>query len=327
MSSAWTGSSPARVIGTDEAGYGPNLGPLVIAMTAWDLPGATQGEDLWDLLAAAVSPVPAGDGRLQIADSKQVFQPGRGLAPLETPVLALLAVCGHSPRSLSGLRQALGAVPVDGNDDFAAPWYADPEFDVALPIAVCADVVEAAAERLRAALRESGVRLRTIGADVMTESRFNRLADRFSSKGGALTEATLALMRTQWDPAESIETVLIGDKHGGRNRYAGALSFATEGAAVRVLEESRACSRYRVGSAEFRFESRGERRLPVAAASMTAKYVREAAMTAVNAYWRRWLPELRPTQGYPQDAVRFRNEIAAVVQRLEMPEDLYWRRR
>jgi len=28
------------VIGMDEAGYGPNLGPLVVTVTAWEVPGS-----------------------------------------------------------------------------------------------------------------------------------------------------------------------------------------------------------------------------------------------------------------------------------------------
>ncbi|MFM8709140.1 MAG: hypothetical protein ACKOHK_13950, partial [Planctomycetia bacterium] len=39
------------LIGTDEAGYGPNLGPLVVAATAWRIAGAPEAADA--TLAAA----------------------------------------------------------------------------------------------------------------------------------------------------------------------------------------------------------------------------------------------------------------------------------
>ena len=40
------------VIGTDEAGYGPNLGPLVVAATVWDVAAAPDDADA--ALAAAL---------------------------------------------------------------------------------------------------------------------------------------------------------------------------------------------------------------------------------------------------------------------------------
>ena len=40
------------LIGTDEAGYGPNLGPLTVAATAWHLPDGVEPLDLWKALAS-----------------------------------------------------------------------------------------------------------------------------------------------------------------------------------------------------------------------------------------------------------------------------------
>src|ERR1041384_6887790 len=75
------------VVGIDEAGYGPNLGPLVQAAVALHLPdGDIAG---WETLR------PAGrrcrekaDGRLLIDYSKNVYARG-GLAALERGVLPL----------------------------------------------------------------------------------------------------------------------------------------------------------------------------------------------------------------------------------------------
>ena len=36
-----------RLVGMDEAGYGPNLGPLVVAATVWDIPGDPAEFDGW----------------------------------------------------------------------------------------------------------------------------------------------------------------------------------------------------------------------------------------------------------------------------------------
>ena len=51
----------------------------------------------------------------------------------------------------------------------------------------------------------------------------------------------------------------------------------------------------------------------VALASIVSKTVRELWMDEFNAYWLRRIPDLRPTAGYPSDAVRFRQAIEDVA--------------
>src|SRR5262245_64369720 len=83
----------ALLIGMDEAGYGPNLGPLVISATAWEVPGDPRKIDLWEKFAGIIEQTPPVEcEHLQIADSKVVYSPARGLDNLETGVLHALAV-------------------------------------------------------------------------------------------------------------------------------------------------------------------------------------------------------------------------------------------
>ena len=49
--------------------------------------------------------------------------------------------------------------------------------------------------------------------------------------------------------------------------------------------------------------------LPVAAASMLSKYLREALMRRFNAFWKLHLPEVNPTAGYYGDGARFLGDI------------------
>jgi hypothetical protein len=58
---------------------------------------------------------------------------------------------------------------------------------------------------------------------------------------------------------------------------------------------------------------------------MISKYVRELAMLRFNRFWSARVPDLRPTQGYPVDARRFRAAIAAEQQRLTIPDRRLWR--
>ena len=105
------------LIGVDEAGYGPNLGPLVVAATAWRVgnPKQEAGDrrqpsgsernghlDLYDVLKDVVARQPA-DGLLAIADSKALYQPGKGLGQLERGVHAT-AYAARASSELPGLR-------------------------------------------------------------------------------------------------------------------------------------------------------------------------------------------------------------------------------
>ena len=69
------------VVGTDEAGYGPNLGPLVVAATAWEVAAAADDVD-------GVFTAVAADLAGLWGDSKQIFRGGAGLSALERGVLA-----------------------------------------------------------------------------------------------------------------------------------------------------------------------------------------------------------------------------------------------
>lgn len=97
------------LVGMDEAGYGPNLGPLAIAATVWHVDG-TQPRDLYETLALGVTRDTAearATNRLAIADSKELYQPQRGMADLERGVLASLLAIGEMPargRSACGSR-------------------------------------------------------------------------------------------------------------------------------------------------------------------------------------------------------------------------------
>ena len=75
------------VVGIDEAGYGPNLGPLVQAAVALYLPDGDPAG--WETLKPVVRRCgEKADGRLLIDDSKKVYTRG-GLAALERGVWSI----------------------------------------------------------------------------------------------------------------------------------------------------------------------------------------------------------------------------------------------
>jgi hypothetical protein len=98
-----------------------------------------------------------------------------------------------------------------------------------------------------------------------------------------------------------------------------------------VYRESLAESIYRWGveaeRVEIQFRAGGESFLPAALASMVSKYLRELAMRAFNDFWCCRVPELKPTAGYPIDARRFKQAIAATQGELGIDDDILWRSR
>ena len=115
------------------------------------------------------------------------------------------------------------------------------------------------------------------------------------------------------------------DKHGGRNQYAALLSETFGDLFIPRLEESPACSRYKLRGGEIRFQVRAEQFLPTAAASILSKYLREMAMEQFNAFWLARVPGIKPTKGYPEDAKRFREEIRETQLKLNIPDAVLWR--
>ena len=71
-----------RWVGIDEAGYGPNLGPLVLTAVIAEGP-EDQAPDVWSDLAATVGTGRRRAGRLWVDDSKAILHAGKGRDRLE----------------------------------------------------------------------------------------------------------------------------------------------------------------------------------------------------------------------------------------------------
>ena len=366
----------AVLIGVDEAGYGPNYGPLVVAATAWEVGekasglrpqasgrnagttacatkpavaasaaagAATRFPDLYKLLRKAVVRSPDAAGRkLAIADSKLLYKAGFGVRQLERGVLAALAAMGAGDEhtcveQVAELLQLTAADPTERRREL------DCHFDdeQRLPLEMEAAEICRLAAKLRQACAESGVELLAVRATLVYPAEFNTLVEKYGTKGAALSHVTLGLVRRVVDevggagtggmnPPARLDSFLIYlDKHGGRNRYAALVQHHFPESWIETVSEGRAASRYRwrhgEQSVEAIFRVGCEELLPTALASMTAKYHRELAMRAFNAFWTARLPALRPTAGYPGDSRRFKAEIAAEQRELGIEDGVLWR--
>ncbi|MCA9283733.1 MAG: hypothetical protein KDA22_00860 [Phycisphaerales bacterium] len=326
--------------GIDEAGYGPMLGPLCVAATAFvveEHDPASGPPDLWRLLSKAVCRRPS-DRRRRVAidDSKKLKTandgPSHPLRHLERGVLAVLAGIGDNAEDGSWLP----ATDADLFDRLSVgipkaadvPWYASP---TTLPLAHTAGELSIAAAMVRRACQGAGVRGVISACEVIDAAQFNELLERFGNKATVNFGAVTRLIDRIWKAWPGCHPRIVVDRQGGRAFYRQPLQMTFPEAFVTVLGETDSVSRYRLEQAgsqvTISFESESEQRhLPAALASMTAKYVRELLMGRLNRFFQGYLPEIKPTAGYVQDGRRYVEEIAPVIDRLRIDRSRLVRR-
>jgi ribonuclease HII len=311
--------------GIDEAGYGPMLGPLCLGLSVFlvrDHDPESGAPDLWKLLQRAVCRR-RGDRRRRIAieDSKKLKGANSAttvhpVKDLERGVLSFLAAAAPQlPRDDEGLFEILvGGGPRE-------PWYRS---RTPLPVAVDEAQLQISTARLRRALEESGVACAHLGGEAIDAGHFNRQVERMGSKAGVNLGAVLRLVDRVWRRWPDDHPRVIVDRQGGRTHYVDALRLAWPSAHLQILAESEKVSRYRIDvggrllTVSFLTEAES-RHLPVALASMLAKYVRELHMIRLNRYFQGHLPDLKPTAGYVSDARRYLVQIEPLIRSLNLP--------
>jgi hypothetical protein len=320
----------AILAGIDEAGYGPVLGPLVVSSVAMVVPDELAGRCLWQALAGGVTRAKfRASPALPIADSKDLRIRTDGLVHVERGVLGLLSQGGDGPATLRALLETLAPGAAAKMDGY--PWYRDAD----LPLPAEADSVDL---RLRAngltqAMRRVGLRLAGVRCEPVFAGEFNRLVSATRNKSVALFGVVARLMSLACrcrDGGRPTEIVI--DRQGGRTRYVPSLMTAFPTAELKILREDELRSEYRMRLAGrdvlLRFVVGGETEcLPVAAASMVSKYVRELLMLLLNRWYAGRVDGLRPTAGYHGDGNRFVRDVSGVLRRERVDRDLFIRQR
>lgn len=314
------------IIGVDEAGVGPRLGPFVVSASVFRTHDGSRCRDLWEKLSHCVTRESwLRRFKVLVDDSKVLYTPARGLEELEENILSFAGVSAGPTARLDDLLAHCCIEPCQ-LDHY--PWYDVPS--TALPLACVLDRVVEKRTILEAGLAEAGIGFSGIRTYPVFEREFNDHIRTTRNKARTLFELTARLLHDVIDRTEG-DIEVICDRQGGRAHYVRPWQQAFPGSTVRVLEEG-SVSRYKIYWQGRRIEVVFAEKadgvyMPVALASMMSKYIREVFMHQLNGFWRTHLPEVKPTAGYPSDWRRFVDEVRDAKEKLGISDHLMIRTR
>jgi ribonuclease HII len=308
----------AVLIGIDEAGFGPILGPLVISSTSFLLPDDLLKADLWQILRRSVAKKRKGlTGRLLIADSKKAHSQSLGIKHLQRTVLSALSCLGKEPATLSELIELLCPDCLGRLSDY--PWYQDAgsqqilvdDADKKIASSVFADD-----------LSSNGIELLELKSCCLDVAYYNRMMNGVKNKANVLFTATSQLIKSALDSIAVDNLHIIIDRQGGRVHYRKSLMRMFSEMELTIINESSKVSSYELQadgkSMRLHFVvSADEHVMPVSLASMVSKYLRELLVYSINRYFLSHCADLRPTAGYWKDGLRFIEDLKTNIPHIQ----------
>jgi len=291
----------ALLVGIDEAGYGPLLGPLVVSSAAFTVPDELLKSDMWKVLKGAVSKSKRGlSGRLLIADSKKVFNRKAGCGHLRRGVISAIRCLDRGyeiPTNVKELAEILCPASLERLHDY--DWYQELEkielggensdFDIATGV-------------FSRELSKNGMSLVGLSSDCLDVGYYNEMVSNVRNKARVLFTSVASLIVQAYDSVEDGGRVqVVVDRQGGR------ISLC-------IVRQDTKCSSYELGGEgkqlRIHFVVKADSiSLPVSLASMTSKYIREVMMESISRYFLSHCSEIEPTAGYWQDGQRFIKDL------------------
>ena len=301
----------AMLVGIDEAGYGPLLGPLVVSACWFEVGDELLKENLWEVLSKSISDKQKKLlGRILITDSKKAKTRAAGLKHLERTTLAVLRGLGERPATVEALMERLCPECLLRVREYQ--WYQEigshrlggDETDIAIAAGVFVDD-----------MAEKGMKILDVRSICLDAGHYNKLIEKVNNKANVLFSATSKHIKDAWDNCRAGQVLqVIVDRQGGRSHYGGVLLRIFEGAELVILKETDKNSSYelRDGGKVMRvhFAVKADSKYPaVSLASMVSKYVRELLVENINRYFIGFKSDLKPTAGYWQDGLRFVSDL------------------
>jgi len=305
----------AMLVGIDEAGYGPLLGPLVVSAAAFDMPEKLLRSDHWGVLAKAVSTQKkALAGRLLITDSKKAYSRKSGIEHLRRTVLSAIHAWKNGSASTDTIWDVLSLICPDTLESIDSyPWYKELNTHTLghnpSDIAIAAGV-------LQKTMSEHNIQISGIQSRCLDVEQYNMRVRKVKNKSRVLfTElCTLILEAFNRNAAHTEPMQVIVDRQGGRINYQQELLRMFPGFSLSVIRQEPTMSSYELNqngqTMRIHFCAKADTKyLVVGLASMVSKYLREVMMYSLNHYFCRLCPDLCPTAGYWQDGQRFVKDL------------------
>ncbi len=310
------------LVGIDEAGFGPLLGPLVVSSSTFSLPHNLLTSDLWQILSKSVSDRRKRlAGRLLITDSKKAYSRASGIKHLERTILTILKCLGKEPATLTELFELLCPNGLERLSDY--PWYKDiGDYCFSTDVAD----MEIASAVLTGDLTSNGIGLLELKSCCLDVAYYNKMVAVVKNKANVLFSATCSLIKSAYDNFAGDDLQIIVDRQGGRIHYRKNLQRMFGEMELKILRENPATSSYELqanGKAmrvHFVVGADG-RFLPVSLASMVSKYLRELLIGSINRYFTGQSADLKTTAGYWKDGLRFIEDIKTNLPRVQFDSD------
>jgi len=310
------------LVGIDEAGFGPILGPLVVSSSTFTLPHHLLTTNLWQILRKSV-----GNrrkrlaGRMLITDSKKAYSRAVGIKQLERTVLGSLKCLDKEPATLTELIELL--CPSCLERISAYPWYQGAG-NYCLSVDAADRTIASAV--LADDMTSNGIKLLELKSYCLDVGYYNKMVASVKNKANVLFTATSRLIKRAFDNFAGDDLQIIVDRQGGRVRYRKHLQRMFSDMELKILRESPADSSYelRAGGKGMRLHfvvGADERFLPVSLASMVSKYLRELLVHNINRYFAGFHSDLRPTAGYWKDGLRFIEDLKTNIPHLQVDMD------
>lgn len=306
------------VVGIDEAGLGPILGPLVVSAACFSVPADKIESNTWQLLSDSVSSSKKHlAGRLLICDSKKAYTPSTGIAYLEKTVLSCLGILGKTPASITELIDAL--CPACKNRLAQYPWHKDLSHR---DIKFNHDDIAISAGAFGRNLEKHNMSLMALNSFCFDVAFYNDMIGKVNNKSTVLFMAVCSLVDEIIKSAQHTNFHFIIDRQGGRTKYTRQLRTMFPDMELKVLDENDNISSYELimsgKKVKIDFIVKADADfLPACLASMVSKYLREQLMGCINSYFVEKCRNLKPTAGYWTDGKRFLNDLKTIAPQIQ----------
>jgi ribonuclease HII len=296
----------AILVGIDEAGFGPLLGPLVVSSCSFAIPRQMLDADLWQVLKKSVSIKRAHlAGRLLITDSKKAYSKSIGIGHLKRTVLACCRCFDKNPATLTELIKIICPESLERLMEY--PWH---EGMTRYPICAGTADLNIASNVFNDDISANGLKLLELKSCCLDVAFYNKMVSEVKNKSSVLFSTTSQLVKNAYDAFGAEHLQVLVDRQGGRAHYRKPLQLMFPGAELKIIRESETVSSYELEdncrTMRIHFVVGADRKfLPVSLASMVSKFLRELLVDCMNRYFTSRCIGLQPTAGYWKDGLRF----------------------